>query len=392
MIPFVDLKPYVDLVMTHTTRSDDTSSFQGDFEHHLNTVIWPHHEFIGGGPTTQHFEAALAKKLSAQHVIACANGTDALQLALRACGIERGHRVAMPNITFWATFEAIVNVGATPILLDINDVDYQLDFDEIVRAHRARPLSAVVLPHLFGWCSERLSEIRVFCRDRHITLIEDGAQAFGVMYDGTSVFQDADVATLSFYPAKVIGGIGDGGAVLTKSPRIAAKVRALANHGRSAHFEHAVVGWNSRMDAIQAAWLLRALDVADKVIEERRRLVRLYGGPRTDHTMVHPANSLGNGYLALNMIRGDVTKAHSASFSLTYRVQERLHDIGIEGRRLYPITIDKQPGAAGHCIPIGMMPVSREFAERAFCLPLWYGMTDEQVERCATAFEAVARR
>lgn len=378
VIPFVDLKPYVQLVSGLDGPRTDVWAVFGLTEF-LNRG-----EFIGGGPTTKEFETVLAKKLDAQHAIACANGTDALQLALRACGVERGHRVAMPNITFWATFEAVVNVGATPVLLDIDDNDYQLDYGEFVRAHNARRIDALVLPHLFGWCSGQLGAFRAFCRDRRITLIEDGAQAFGVNYDGASVFKDADVATLSFYPAKVIGAIGDAGAVVTRSPRIAARVRALANHGRSAHFEHAAVGWNSRMDAIQAAWLLRALAVADSVIAERRRLVRLHGVPGGPH-VVPPMNVDDNGYLALNLIRGREP----------YVVQQRLHELGVEGRRIYPVSIADQPGmklgASSGGIPIGPLLKSREFAEHAFCLPLWYGMTDAQVEHCTDAFEEVLR-
>ncbi len=375
MIPFIDLGPYVELVRKRRALNGATFDY-GDVQ-----VLLERHEFIGGGPTTQRFEAELMAKLDTRHAIACANGTDALQLALRACGVERGHRVALPNTTFWATFEAVVNSGATPVLLDIDAADFQLDYDELVRSHRARPLSAVVLPHLFGWCSAQLGSIRAFCRDTAITLIEDGAQAFGVKYEGESVFKDADVATLSFYPAKVIGGIGDGGAVLSRSPRIASRVRLLANHGRSAHFEHIAVGWNSRMDAIQAAWLLRALDVSDKVIAERRRLVRLHGYPAGSHA-VPPMNVDDNGYLQLNMLRGHNPIA----------VQERLHDLGVEGRRLYPISIIDQPGAKGLCGTTGPLPVSRAFAEHAFCLPLWYGMTDKQVEHCSQAFEEATRR
>lgn len=373
MIPFVDLGPYVDLVAGVT--EDNAWGLRAGMQEFLKA-----HEFLGGGPTTWAFEVALAQKLDAKHAIACANGTDALQLALRACGVERGHRVAMPNTTFWATFEAIVNVGATPVLLDIDDSDYQLDFDELARAHRARRFSAVVLPHLFGWCSARLDEIRTFCSHERLTLIEDGAQAFGVKYDGESVFKDAEIATLSFHPAKVVGGIGDGGAVLCKSARTAARIRALANHGRSAHFEHAVVGWNSRMDAIQAAWLLRALAVSNKVIEERRRLVRLHGFPNGPY-VVPPMRTDDNGYLQLNMLRGRDP----------YVVQQRLHELGVEGRRIYPITIADQPGAKGIGVPIGPLHVSREFAEHAFCLPLYYGMTDAEVELCADRLSVVLR-
>ena len=145
--------------------------------------------------------------------------------------------MAIPNLTFWATFEAVVNVGATPVLLDIDPIDLQMDLGEFLRAHHSRRFDAVILAHLFGWCSAKLDEFRGICRDKRITLIEDGAQAFGVKFDGQSVFADADVATLSFHPAKLIGGIGDGGAVLTRSDRIAQRVSALANHGRTGHYE-----------------------------------------------------------------------------------------------------------------------------------------------------------
>jgi UDP-2-acetamido-2-deoxy-ribo-hexuluronate aminotransferase len=381
MIPFVDLKPYTRLVSGINGPRTDVWAVMGMHD------FLEHGEFIGGGPTTQAFEAALAKKLSAQHAIACANGTDALQLALRASGVGPGHRVAMPNITFWATYEAIVNVGATPVLLDIDDADYQLSLDALIRAHDLRRLDAVVLPHLFGWCSGQLAEIRAFCHAKRLPLIEDGAQAFGVKYAGESVFKDAEIATLSFYPAKVIGGIGDGGAVLMKDERTAKRVRRFANHGRSAHFEHVAVGCNSRMDAIQAAWLLRALDVADRVIEERRQLVRLCG---CGVHVVPPMNVDDNGYLALNMVRATSQYVHYPD-QYGYHVQRQLHDLGVEGRRLYPITIASQPGAA-FAEKVGNFPVSRAFAEQAFCLPLYYGMTVKQIEHCTKAFEEVLRR
>jgi UDP-2-acetamido-2-deoxy-ribo-hexuluronate aminotransferase len=369
-VPFIDLRPYVELVMGH--RSGDTPEFTGDFENHLNTIIWPNCEFIGGGPTTQRFETALATKLCAQHAIACANGTDALMLALRAAGIERGHRVAMPNLTFWATFEAIVNVGATPVLLDIDPTDLQMDFDEFMRACNNRRFDAAVLVHLYGWCSAKLDQFRSFCRDKRVTLIEDGAQAFGVKFAGKSIFEDADAITLSFHPAKVIGGIGDGGAVLTRSARTAARVRALANHGRIAHQEHGVVGWNSRMDAIQAAWLLRALEVSDKAIEARRDITHLYGARRHDAIF-------GNGYLDVRGV--DDPRA----------VAKRLAAASIETRHVYPLTIADQPGAKQYALPVGELPVSRHHVERTISLPVWYGMTAEDVDRCVVAWEKAAR-
>lgn len=368
VIPFANLRPYVELVRGPDMAQDTIE----DVAKLLDSC-----EFIGGGPTVQRFESALTEKLKIKHAIACANGTDALQLALRACGIERGHRVAIPNLTFWATLEAVVNVGATPVLLDIDDSDLQMNFEEFVRAHRQHRFNAAILVHLYGWCSSKLDLFRGYCRDKRLTLIEDGAQAFGVNYGEQSVFADADIATLSFYPAKVLGAIGDAGAVVTPSPRLAARVRALANHGRAGHYEHAVTGWNSRMDAIQAAWLLRALKVIDKVIDERRRLVRAYGGPRTDHTMIHPAGSLGNGYLQVSMV-GDAAG-----------VVRRLNERGVEARRVYPLTLADQSGGKAAAIPVGDLPVSRSVAERIISLPLWYGMTDKDIECCADALREV---
>jgi dTDP-4-amino-4,6-dideoxygalactose transaminase len=157
-------------------------------------------------------------------------------------------------------------------------------------------------------------------------------------------------------------------------------VRALANHGRSAHYEHAVVGWNSRMDAIQAAWLLRALKVIDTVIEERRRLVREYANqlrPPYNTYVVPPMTCDDNGYLQVSM----VSDAAGAVRRLVAR--------GVEARRIYPLTLADQPGGKATAIPVGELPISRSVAERVLSLPLWYRMTDKDVERCADALREV---
>jgi UDP-2-acetamido-2-deoxy-ribo-hexuluronate aminotransferase len=350
-VPFVDLGPYVELV------GGDPRAFGED----VLAEVLISRDFIGSptSPTVQAFETKLAAKLGANHVVACANGTDALQLALRASGIGPGSRVAMPNLTFFATYEAIVNVGATPVLLDIDRDDRQLSYEALVAAHDRRRFDAVVLVHLYGWCSKRLDDFRTFCRERRIPLIEDGAQAFGVKFDDQSVFADADIATLSFYPAKVLGGIGDGGAVVCKTERLAQSVRLFANHGRTGHYRHATVGWNSRMDSIQALWLTRALDVIDGVLDARRKITRLYGA-RMDGRV------LGNGYL-------DVRSVAESAF------MARMADRGIETGRIYPSTIDQQRGA-DRAIRSGDLHVSQDHVRHCVSLPVWYGMTDEMVD------------
>lgn len=356
-VPFINLKPYVDRV-----RLLDELPLVGTFEEDVTRLLGEH-DFIGGyaSETVRRFESALAAKLGVSNVVACANGTDAIQLALRACGIERGHRVAMPNLTFWATYEAIRNVGATPVLVDIDPFDKQMSFTSFVDAHDRRQFDAAVLVHLLGWCSHRLADFRLFCRDRKITLIEDGAQAFGVKYDDQSVFADADVATLSFHPAKVLGGIGDGGAVICKTERTAQRVRLYANHGRVSHYDHVAVGWNSRMDAIQAAWLLRALEVIDDVIEARRAITRAYGAKSHDRI-------IENGYLDTRSL--DV-------FPTDFIARMKSRGIGVG--RVYPKTVADQLGAHHNAICAGDLEHSRDYASRTVSLPVWYGMSDDEV-------------
>jgi len=394
-IPFVDLGPWVERVRR---AGDDREFTAGGVQSFLADVreLLDSNEFLGGGPTTKKLEATLSAKLGVANVVTCANGTDALQLALRACGIDRGSRVAMPNVTFWATYEAIVNVGATPVLIDINPDDRQMDFDEFVRAHDAKRFDAAILVHLYGWCSSALTEYRVFCRKRHITLIEDGAQAFGVTVDGQSVFADADIATLSFHPAKVLGAIGDGGAVLTKTTRVADRVRALGNHGRvwNGRHQHVAAGWNSRMDAIQAAWLLRGLDVIDEVIEERRRLRDLYVTRLTEELLGAKPEAAArspsypgiqtNGYMTtLSMDRSHPDKRIPADVII-----QHLAAVGIEARRIYPYTIADQ--SHHNAIEVGALYHSRRLTDHVVSLPLYYGMPEEYVERCVKAYvEAV---
>ena len=380
-VPFIDLGPWVEKVSRPRQITDRYFD--------LDVIdLLASREFLGGGPTTHKLEAALSAKLGVPNVVTCANGTDAIQLALRACGIDHGSRVAIPNLTFWATYEAVINVGATPVLIDIDPDDRQMSFDEFKLAHDKRRFDAAILVHLYGWCSSRLAEFRSFCRDRRITLIEDGAQAFGVkcgpigLLDPPSVFADADVATLSFHPAKILGAIGDGGAVLTKTARVADRVRALANHGRAgAQHEHVAAGWNSRLDAIQAAWLLRALDVIDEVITARRALYSIYEQALPRGLFGRVPGVETNGYM--------IAYERAAGIQLhADEVAQKLVRSGVEARRIYPMTIGQQ---AHHAIEFGPLLNSRRIVDFIISLPLYYGMSGGVVMRCAKAYAEAAQ-
>jgi dTDP-4-amino-4,6-dideoxygalactose transaminase len=184
-------------------------------------------------------ERRLAATLGVARVVCCASGTGALLVALQTVGVRRGMRVALPNLTFWATFEAVAQLGATPVLFDVDPDDLQMSFVELCAADRAHRLDAVILVHLYGWASAKLREMRAFCRERAIPLVEDGALALGM-------------------------------------PAREALVRSLCNHGREAHYSHAHVGWNSRMGGLQAAFLLRMLDELPGILESRRTTARYY--------------------------------------------------------------------------------------------------------------------
>ena len=180
-----------------------------------------------GGPDVQDLETNLARKLEAKAAVAMANGTDALLIALQAMGIGAGMKVALPNLTFWATYEAVAQLGAEPVLIDINPMDQHLDYGELCSTHQKVKLDAIIFVHLFGYTSSDLQKIRDFASTEGIPLLEDAAQAFGVQHKGRSVFADAELSTISFYPAKVFGGISDGGAILGRNPELIEKCRKL---------------------------------------------------------------------------------------------------------------------------------------------------------------------
>lgn len=331
-------------------------------------------EFISGS-SVKEFEALLSTSVEVSQSVACANGTDAIILALQAAGIGRGHRVAVPNLTFWATYEAVIHVGATPVLIDVSETHLQIDMSELFKAHEREPLDACVVAHLFGWCHPELLRLRRLCKDKGIVLIEDGAQAFGVTIANEtgaqeSVFKNAEIATLSFYPSKVLGGCMDGGAVTTNSPEYAAKVRSLLNHGRRDHYSYDLVGWNSRMSGFQGAYLSVAIAHANAWIQERRRLLRRYQGSlkhRHARWVLPPDNVVGNGYLAV--LRLPVGEAA--------RVQEDLLRKGIGTGRVYPETIHQQHpahGAERHT----ELAASINFTRQVLNLPLFPGLSPSE--------------
>lgn len=324
-VPFIDLKRY-------------ESGFLDAVNAKFSSMA-ANAQFIGGEEVSR-LESRLQELLGVRFAVSCANGTDALQLALRALGVGRGDTVLVPNVTFWATFEAVVNVGADPVTVDADIADGGVSLAAFEEALMRLKPKAAIIAHLYGWGTARLAEIRSLCRERGVLLLEDGAQCYGTTFNGQPIYQGALISTTSFYPAKVLGGAGDGGAVFTDDAELADRVRRLGNHGRTTHYGYGDVGWNSRLDSLQAAFLNLSLDRIDERIASRRSAAAFYQArlPAIGVEVMSPPAAYGeNGYCNVCLIRDPARKA---------ALEAELRKEGIGFGNIYPGVMSRQPGGA----------------------------------------------
>lgn len=337
-------------------------------------------QFVGGAEVAA-LESELARHTGVPAAVGCGNGTDALQLALRAAGVGPGDCVVLPDATFWASFEAVVNCGARPVTVDVDGDDLQMDFELFCAAVEQFQPKAAILVHLYGWGSARLGDFRHYCRERGIALVEDGAQAFGVEWHGIPLFAGCDLATLSFYPAKVLGACGDAGAVLCADPAVAERVRQLGNHGRTSHYEHGFVGWNSRLGGFEAAFLRLSLDYLPERLRSRRAAAAHYRERLATmgvHTVGPPAGYTENGYLNVTL--------HDPR--LRPEVEEVLREHGIGFGNVYPGAMSRQPAAAAFLAgKVGGARADR-LCRSVLNLPLFAHITDAEIDEVLTAMAA----
>lgn len=261
-------------------------------------------QFVGG-PIVGELEEKLSKFVGAKYSIGCANGTDAIQIALRAVGVEKNDLVLVPDMTFWATFEAVVNVGANPVTVDVNRESCHWDLATFQKAVNEFKPKAAIMVHLYGWANPDTIAIRQFAKDNKVLLIEDGAQCFGTKIDNQSILGTALISTTSFYPAKVLGASGDAGAIFTNDEEINKTCRILINHGRTDHYSHGLIGWNSRIGAYESLFLSLSLDHIEKRLESRRNAVRYYHEALNQlplKPVLAQKNVWENGYCAVGMI------------------------------------------------------------------------------------------
>lgn len=321
------------------------------------------------GSELQAFEAQYAAFCGTRHCAGVANGLDALRLALLALGVGPGDEVIVPSNTYIATWLAVSQCGATPVPVEPDIGTYNLDAARIEAA--VTPRTRAVLPvHLYGQPAD-MDAIGAVARRHGLALLDDCAQSHGASYKGRPVGSLADVSAWSFYPAKNLGAMGDGGAVTTHDAGIDQRARVLRNYGSSVKYRNDVKGFNSRLDEVQAAVLAVKLRTLAKATDARRRIASRYLRGMADLALVLPrVPEWADPAWHLFVVRHADRDAFAA----------RLAREGIGTLVHYPVPPHLQPAYADLRLGGGDLPISEAIHREVLSLPIWPGMTDAQIE------------
>ena len=333
--------------------------------------------YIRGGEGAA-FQDAFARYCGVEHCIGCGNGLDALFLSLKALGVGTGDEVIVPSNTYIATALAVTYAGATPIFVEPDISTYNIDPDRIGAAITSKT-RAIMPVHLYGQPAD-MDRILKIAADHDLHVIEDAAQAHGALYRGKRVGSFGDAAGFSFYPGKNLGALGDAGAVTTNSASLARTVEMLGNYGSSKKYVHALQGNNSRLDELQAAFLLAKLPLLDSMNEERRRIAKRY------------LEEIDNPQVTLPYVPDDVVPVwHIFAIRLERREEliTWLGERGIQTNSHYPIPMHLQGAYEGLGYREGDFPIAEEISKTELSIPMFYGLSDEQISYvvdCINAF------
>ena len=340
----------------------------------IESDLWPRWRrlvadtaFVGGSEVAA-FESDFADYLGAVGCVGVANGTDALELSLRALALSPGDEVIVPAYTFVATATAVILAGGRPVLVDVEPETLNIDVARAAERIGDRTVGIIAV-HLYGRPCD-LSGLSQLCEARGLWLIEDAAQAHGARSGGRRVGSLGELTTWSFYPSKNLGCFGDGGAVTSWDEALLARVRSLANHGRDDHFTHGEPGRNSRLDALQAAVLNARLPLLDADNERRREIAAVY---RAELDGVE-------GIRFLDDLDGDECVFHQLTLLHPERdaLREHLAAVGVGTAIHYPRALHQQEALAG--VRDGVdAPVAENAARRVLCLPMFPELEDDEV-------------
>lgn len=362
-VPLVDMQAHL-------------QSIQPEVENAISRVMRSGQFILG--PEVSELEREIADRLSVEHCIGVASGTDALVIALRAFGIGPGDEVIVPAFTFFATAEAVLMVGATPVVVDIDPEMYTISIDQL--AERITDRTRAVIPvHLYGQPAD-MDPILELASQHGLRVIEDNAQAFGAKYRGRTTGGIGDAGCLSFFPTKNLGGFGDGGMIATNDGDAAERMRMLRSHGWRRKYEPEIVGYNSRLDSIQAACLRALLPYVDGWNESRRSAAAHYSGRLASMGIQPPVEAeYGHHVYHLYMVGVDNRK----------EVRARLAEAGIGTAVYYPIPLHLTGPLLELGYTKGDFPIAEQASERILALPMYPEITNEQVDEVLAALQNV---
>jgi dTDP-4-amino-4,6-dideoxygalactose transaminase len=326
------------------------------------------------GPAVSKFEESVASYLGVDHAIGLASGTDALVLALRALDIGAGDEVIIPAYTFFATAGTVMSVGATPVFADIDPLTYEIDVTQI-KSHITPRTKAIIPVHLYGHPAD-MDLILELARSYGLKVIEDNAQAFGASCRGKKTGSVSDIGCLSFFPTKNLGAFGDGGMVVTSNAALADRMRMLRTHGWKKKYYSEEVGYNSRLDALQAAILQAKLPHVDSWNEKRREIARHYSEKLASLGMAVPVEcDWGKHVYHLYIIRSNRRD----------ELQAFLKQNGIASDVYYPLPPHLSTPCRKFGYQEGDFPHAEQASRETLALPLYPELTETQQDKVITA-------
>lgn len=353
--------PYLDLGKIH-------DEIRGELDAAYRQVM--NREWFINGEADEQFERKFADFCGAKTCVGCGNGLDAIRLILLAYGIGEGDEVIVPANTFIATVLAITYVGATPVFVDADITTYNIDIDKI-EAKITQRTKAVIVVHLYGRAVNVL-RLRSLADKYSLKIIEDAAQAHGAEINGIKTGNLGDAAAFSFYPGKNLGALGDAGAVVTNDIELAEKIRAFGNYGSYEKYNHVYKGCNSRLDEFQAAFLIVKLKYLERWNEERRKIATIY------------SKKINNPKIVLPSVPDDIKEYVYHIYPLLVKNRNEfiryLKKNEIFANVHYPTPIMMQKAYVEYCSQMEDYPVTKQICAEEVSIPLYPGMTEEQIE------------
>jgi dTDP-4-amino-4,6-dideoxygalactose transaminase len=363
MIPFVDLRAQY-------------ATIQREVDEALHNVV-ANADFILG-KDVELFEQEFARFCNADYAVGVDSGTSALELALRAYGLGEGVEVITVSHTFIATVAAISYTGARPVLVDIDQDTYNIDPARIEAAITSRT-RAIVPVHLYGQACD-LDPVLEIARKHKLIVIEDACQSHGARYKGNPVGALGDAGCFSFYPGKNLGAYGDGGIIVTNSREVSERLKLLRNYGQPEKYQHTIMGYNRRLDSLQAAVLRAKLRHLDQWNASRQRAAKRYD------ELLKDVASIRTPYAAEES--SHVYHLYVIQHPERDRLLSYLRDQGVQAGLHYPTPVHLQPCYENLGMPVGSLPTTEEIASRVISLPMFAEITDEQIEHVCDSIKS----